>query len=71
MVIFPISIFSQIRSEGGGVIKYHFFPKFKIVHIILGGGVMKIMDFFHNLGHFLFGMLPLAMLVRLVRFSNK
>ena len=37
MVIFPISIFSQIRSEGG-VIKYHFFPKFKIVHIILGGG---------------------------------
>ena len=62
MVIFPISIFSQIRSEGGGVIKYHFFPKFKIVQIILGGrggGVMKIMDFFHNLGHFLFGMLPL------------
>ena len=44
MVIFPISIFSQIRSEGG-VIKYHFFPKFKIVHIILGGGVKKIIDF--------------------------
>ena len=58
MVIFPISIFSQIRSEGG-VIKYNFFPKFKIVHIILGGGVKKIMDFFHNLWHFLFGMLPL------------
>ena len=57
MVIFPISIFSQIRSEGG-VIKYHFFPKFKIVHIILGGGVKKIMDFFHNLWHFLLRMLP-------------
>ena len=55
MVIFPISIFSQIRSEGGGVIKYQFFPKFKIVHIILGGGVKKIMDFFHNLGHFFYG----------------
>ena len=44
MVIFPISIFSQIRSEGG-VIKYHFFPKFKIVHIILGGGSWKLWTF--------------------------
>ena len=59
MVIFPISIFSQIRSEGGGVIKYHFFPKFKIVQINLGGGVKKIMDFFHNLWDFFFGRLPL------------
>ena len=30
-------VFSQIRSEGG-VIKSQFFPKFKIVYIILGGG---------------------------------
>ena len=100
MVIFPISIFSQIRSErggvwifhifpnlnyfaiilqyylykkclhfkffpisveGGGVIENQIFPKFKIVQIILGGGgVKKIMDFFHNLWHFLFGRLPLV-----------
>ena len=76
MVIFPISIFSQIRSEGGGasniiffqirsrgggVIKNQIFPKFKIVQIILGGGggVKKITDFFHNLWHFMFGLLPL------------
>ena len=45
-------VFSQIRSEGG-VIKSQFFPKFKIVYIILGGeGVKKIMDFFHNFGTF-------------------
>ena len=43
----------------GGVIKSQFFPKFKIVYIILGGGVKKIMDFFHNLGHF-FLMAPLS-----------
>ena len=55
-----ISNFSQFRSRGG-VIKNQIFPKFKIVHIILGGGegVKKIMDFFHNLWHFLFGLLPL------------
>ena len=45
-------VFSQIRSEGG-VIKSQFFPKFKIVHIILGvEGVKKIMDFSTILGHF-------------------
>ena len=47
MVIFPISIFSQNMSERGGH-QISFFPKFKIVHIILGGGgVKKIIDFFH------------------------
>ena len=56
---FPNFNFFPNQVRGGGVIKYHFFPKFKILHIILGGGVKKIMDFFHNLGHFLFGMLPL------------
>ena len=66
MVIFPISIFSQIRSEGGGgVIKYHFFPKFKIVHIILGGGgVKKIMDFFHNLWDFFLDCSPYSINLR-------
>ena len=34
-------------SERGGH-QISFFPKFKIVHIILGGGVVKkIIDFFH------------------------
>ena len=48
---FPFSV------EGGGAIENQFFPKFKIVQIILGGGggVKKIMDFFHNLGHFFYG----------------
>ena len=33
-------------GRGGGVIENQIFPKFKIVHIILGGGgVKKIMDF--------------------------
>ena len=42
-------------------IKVHFFPKFKIVQIILGGGEFKkIMDFFHNLWHF-FWMAPLSL----------
>ena len=35
-----ISNFSQFRSRGG-VIKNQIFPKFKIVHIILGGGGSK------------------------------
>ena len=44
-----ISNFSQFRSRGG-VIENQIFPKFKIVHVILGGGGgKKIMDFFHNL----------------------
>ena len=41
---FPISV------EGGGFIENQFFPKFKKVQITLGegGGVKKIMDFFHK-----------------------
>ena len=41
------------------ILENQIFPKIKIVHIILGGGVKKIMDFFHNLWHFMFGLLPL------------
>ena len=37
-------VFSQIRSEGG-VIKSQFFPKLKIVYIILGGGGGTIQPF--------------------------
>ena len=46
---FPITV-------EGGVIENQFFPKFKKVQIILGkgGGVKKIMDFFHKLWYFLF-----------------
>ena len=33
-----ISNFSPFRSRGVGVIENQIFPKFKIVHIILGGG---------------------------------
>ena len=51
-------IFPNFGRGGGGVIENQIFPKFKIVHIILGGGVKKIMDFFHNLWHFIFGWLP-------------
>ena len=51
--------FFLISVEGGGVVENQFFPKFKIVHIILGGGAKKIMDFFHNLWDFYFGMPPL------------
>ena len=40
-----ISIFSKIQSS----------PHY---HKWRGGGGKKIMDFFNNLGHFLFGMLP-------------
>ena len=65
MVIFPISIFSQIRSEGGGVIKYHFFPKFKIVHIILGGGGHENYGLFPQFGTFSFGHAPLTLLALL------
>ena len=48
--IFLISIFSQIRFEGGGgSSNYQFFPKFKKFQNILG----ENMDFFHFLWHFL------------------
>ena len=41
-------------GRGGGH-QNQFFPKFKKVQNLLGGGgVKKIMDFFHNLGHFFF-----------------
>ena len=60
MVIFPISIFSQIRSEGG-VIKYHFFPKFKIVHIILGGGGQENYGLFPQFVTFSFWNAPLSL----------
>ena len=59
MVIFPISIFSQIRSEGG-VIKYHFFPKFKIVHIILGGGGSRKLWTFSTICEIFFWIAPLS-----------
>ena len=57
MVIFPISIFSQNMSERGGH-QISFFPKFKIVHIILGGGggARKLL-IFSTFVTFLFGML--------------
>ena len=54
---FPNFKFFPIRSEGG-VIKFQIFPKFKKVQIVGGEGVKKIVDFFHFLGHFLFGTLP-------------
>ena len=59
MVIFQISIFSKIRSEGGGH-QISFFSQIQnSPYYPRGGGAKKIMDFFHNLWHFLFGMLPL------------
>ena len=56
MVIFPISIFSQNMSERGGH-QISFFPKFKIVHIILGGGGSRKLLIFSTFVTFLFGML--------------
>ena len=44
--------FPNLGLKGGGI-KYLFFPKFKLVHIILGGGGKKVMDFFRNFGTFL------------------
>ena len=45
-----------------GVVKFQIFPKFKKVQIILGegGGVKKIVDFFHFLGLFFFLIAPLS-----------
>ena len=65
-----ISNFSQFRSRGG-VIENQFFPKFKKVQIILGGGGKKIMDFFHNLWHFLFWTVPLDVLINFVLLKKK
>ena len=61
MVIFPISIFSQIRSEGGGSSNIIFFPKFKIVHIILGvgGGLQENYGLFPQFVTFHIWMTPL------------
>ena len=59
-----ISNFSQFRSRRG-VLENQNFPKFKIVHIILGGVGVKKMDFFHNLWHFMFGWLPLLKMLNL------
>ena len=44
------SKFGLFEKRGGGP-NFHFFPKFKKVQNFLGegGGVKKIMDFFHNL----------------------
>ena len=54
-----MSTFQIFPNFGRGVIENQIFPKFKKVQIILGGlGVKKIMDFFHNFGHF-FVWLPL------------
>ena len=61
--IFPISNFSQIRSEGRGH-QISNFPTFKKVQNILReGGVKKIVDFFHFLWHFLIRRLPLAIAI--------
>ena len=43
-----ISIFSQIRSEGGGRQISMFSQIQNSPHYPRGGGVKKIMDFFHN-----------------------
>ena len=48
-----ISNFSQFRSRGG-VIENQFFPKFKKVQIILGGGSRKLWTFSTNYGIFYF-----------------
>ena len=61
MVNFPISIFSQNRSERG-IIKYHFFPKFKIVHIILGGGGQENYGLFPQFVTFSFWNAPLNLI---------
>ena len=59
------SKFSQFQifpklGTGGGVIEFQIFPKFKKVQNFLGegGGVKKIMDFFHNLGFFFLECFP-------------
>ena len=51
---------------GGGGIKYHFFPKFKIVHIILGGGGQENYGLFPQFGTFFFVNAPLKSLFLLV-----
>ena len=58
---FPISV-----EGGGGAIEKQFFPKFKKVQNILGGGVKKIMDFFHNLWDFFLDCSPNPDLLKFV-----
>ena len=52
-----ISIFSQFRSREGGSSKINFFPNSKQSKLSQGG-FKKIMDFFHNLGHFFWACSP-------------
>ena len=65
MVNFPISIFSKICPEGW-VIKYQFFHKFKVVHIIISGegGGQENYGLFQQFGTFSFWNAPLIRTLR-------
>ena len=59
-------IFPNFGRGGGGHRKSIFSQIQKSPNYPRVGGVKKIMDFFHNLGHFLLRMLPLANMQALI-----